>query len=500
MTPALTQRPRIGIGGIAIESCTFSPLPSTVDDFVVGRGAVEMQTMYPYLPNWTYRHRQDVVLVPCYKARALAGGQVAPTDYEQMKRELLDRVRDALPLDGFFFDVHGAMSVEGMDDAEADLVEAIREIVGQECVISAGMDLHGNVSKRLVSQIDIFTCYREAPHIDELQTKERAVGLLIDCLDSGIRPYRAWVSIPVILPGECTSTFVEPGKTVYGKLKESDGLDGVIDPSLWVGYVWADERRTSATVVVTGTDPEVIRGEAERIARRYWDARLDFKFEVPTGDADWAINQALNLNQKSVFITDSGDNLTAGGAGDIPSMVERLLARQEVVSKKKTAIIAGIVGTEAVQRCVKSGIGSEVKVSIGGVLDPVNGERMTLEGVVHSIQHEDPVGGDIAVVKCGGLSTVITSWRKVFFCRDDFDAIDLNVDEHDLIVVKVGYLFPDQRQMATSTFMALTPGAVNQDISSLIYKHVQRPMFPLDPDMEDLELPVTIFPPIIGQA
>jgi microcystin degradation protein MlrC len=122
----------------------------------------------------------------------------------------------------------------------------------------------------------------------------------------------------------------------------------VIDASLWVGYVWADQPRANATTVVTGTDEAAISGEALKIARRYWDAREEFGFGVPTGTADWAIEVALMLNQKGVLISDSGDNPTAGGAGDIPYMVERLLARPELASGERTANVGAIASTEAV--------------------------------------------------------------------------------------------------------------------------------------------------------
>ena len=486
---------RIGIGGIAIESCTFSPLPSTIADFTILRGD-EMQRLYPYLPDWVWRDRDDIAFVPCLRAEAIPGGPVTSDAYDQMKTELLDRIRDVLPLDGFFFDIHGAMAVTGLDDAEGDLATAIRDLVGPTCVISAGMDLHGNVTERLVSQIDVFTCYREAPHIDALETKERAVSHLVHLLDTEIRPHRAFVRIPVMLPGERTSTFVEPGKTVYGRLTESDAVEGVIDPSLWVGYVWADQPRTSATVVVTGTSVEAIQTEAERIARRYWDARHDFAFEVPTGETDWAIDQALQLNQKAVFLSDTGDNITAGGAGDMTYMAERLLKRDEFASGARTAIVAGIPSAEAVRLCLHAGIGGEVAVAIGGVLDPVNGSPLEIRGTVEAIQLNDSVGGDTVVVRCGGVRIVLTTRRKVFFFRQDFEAVGLDVTEHDVIVVKVGYLFPEQREMASAAFMALTPGAVPLDIPSLRYRQVMRPIFPLDPDMENPDLSPIVFGPI----
>lgn len=486
---------RIGIGGIAIESSTFSPLHATLDDFRIRRGG-DMQEMYPYLPNWTYRGRDDIEFVPCLKARSIPGGQVVHDVYQQLKADLLERISDALPLDGFFFDVHGAMSVVGMDDAEGDLAASIRNVVGNDCVISAGMDLHGNITEQLVSNIDVFTCYREAPHIDAMETKERAVTHLLHCLETGTRPHRAFVRIPVMLPGERTSTFVEPGRTVYGRLAESDAVDGVIDPSLWVGYVWADQPRTNATVVVSGTDVNAIREEARKIARRYWEARHGFDFGVPTGPADWTIEEALKQDRKAVIISDSGDNPTAGGAGDVPYMTERLLAHEPFRTGEKSAIVAAVPNAGAVKACTNAGLGNDVTVMIGGVLDPVNGYPLEVTGTVYAVQENDSVGGNIAVVKSGGVHVIIPTRRKPYHRMSDFEAVDLRVAEHDVTVVKIGYLEPELREAASAAYMALSPGAVNQDIPGLPYERVQRPIFPLDPDMPVPELAVTIFGPI----
>src|SRR5262249_30980764 len=162
------------------------------------------------------------------------------------------------------------------------------------------------------------------------------------CLDQQIRPLRAWVRIPVILPGERTSTLVEPGKSVYASLQETDRAPGILDASLWVGYVCADELRSSASVVVTGTDRASVGREAERIARRYWNARNDFAFVAPAGSADWCIEQAIAFPGNAVVISDSGDNPTAGGAGDVPYFIGRLLAQPAFASGQLTAIYASI--------------------------------------------------------------------------------------------------------------------------------------------------------------
>ncbi|MGB3306385.1 MAG: M81 family metallopeptidase [Thermomicrobiales bacterium] len=497
MASASGNRYRIGIGGIAIESSTFSPLPATVDDFTIQRGD-EIVANYPYFENGTFEGRQDVEWLGTLKARAIPGGPVAGESYAAMKGELLQRLHAALPLDGFFYDIHGAMSVVGLDDAEGDLITAIREAVGPECIISTGMDLHGNVSDVLVGAIDCFTAYRQAPHVDAMETKARAIRNLLNLLDEGVRPYRAWARIPVNLPGEKTSTMWEPGATVYKRLEESDGVPGVLDASLWVGYVWADQPRANATTVVTGTDPNAIRGEAEKIARRYWDARAEFRFGVPTGTADWTIDEALKLNQKAVLISDSGDNPTAGGAGDIPYMVERLLARPELASGERTAMVSAIASPEAVRIAKAAGVGAEVDVVIGGINDPVNGSPLPVHGEVYSIYENDPVGGDIVVIRSGGVHIVVPTRRKPYHHLKEFANLNLAIPDFDITVGKWGYLEPELKNAASAAFQALTPGAVNQDIESLPFKRVDRPVFPLDRDMAEPDWAerVRIFPPI----
>lgn len=488
---ASTKPPyRIGIGGIAIESSTFSPLPSTLDDFRILRGEA-MQARYPFMPAWTFHERSDIAWLPCLHAGAIPGGPVTGEAYATMKAELLDRIRAVLPLDGFYFDVHGAMSVQGLDDAEGDLAAAIRALVGPRCLISAGMDLHGNVTARLVEMVNLFTAYRLAPHDDALETRERACANLLRCLDQGIRPLRAWARIPVILPGERTSTLVEPGRSLYAGLAASDAVPGVIDASLWVGYVWADQPRSGATVVVTGTD--AVRQEAMKIARRYWDTRRAFDFVAPAGSADWCIAQAVALDDRSIFISDSGDNPTAGGVGDVPYMAGRLLAHPAFAGGARTAIVASIADPAAVTACFVARVGHEVAVALGGKLDPVHGQPLAVQGRVAALLRADRVGGDIAVLQVGGVHIISTSRRKPYHFVRDMQALGLDPAEHHVTAVKIGYLVPDLRRAAKHALLALTPGAVNQDIPSLTYSRVPRPVFPLDPDMADPELDVLVF-------
>src|SRR5204862_6668234 len=111
----------------------------------------------------------------------------------------------------------------------------------------------------------------------------------------------------VLLAGERASARDEPARGIYGSLAEIENRPGLIDAAVWIGYAWADEPRCSAAVVVTGTEPDVVQREARSLAHRYWNARADFAFSVPTGDADWCIAAGLAAIERPYFIRDSGD-------------------------------------------------------------------------------------------------------------------------------------------------------------------------------------------------
>lgn len=486
---------RVAIAGMSTESSTFAPHRTARADFRIARGAAELAERYPYLGELSaLAERQDIEFLPLFHASAMPGGQVLPEVYDEFEDEILTLVDRALadgPLDGFHLDLHGAMAVVGRFDAEAGLAEKIRARVGPDCLISASLDLHGNVSERLAATVDLLTAFRTAPHVDYLETRERAVRNLVRCLVDGIRPIRAWVRVPVLLPGEKTSTRVEPAASVYASLAEAERSEGVLDAALLVGYAWADEPRSSATVLVSGTDTRAVTTQAERIARDWWNVRDRFEFCAPAGLADWAIEQALRSDQRPFFVSDSGDNPTAGGSDDSAAFLADLLATPDLASGEKTAIWASCIAPDAVRECDSAGVGAQVTVSVGGLYggsDPVR-----LEGEVTCLSVGARSGGRIAVVRSGGVSAILTERREAYHHVADLTALGLDPATHDLTAVKIGYLQPDLYAHAADWVLALTPGGVDQHLTRLTYQHVERPMHPLDTDLPDPDLTPIIF-------
>ncbi|WP_372343451.1 M81 family metallopeptidase [Streptomyces sp. KL116D] len=507
-TPVRDRRLRIGIGGIGIESSTFCPHRSTLDDFRRTRGA-ELLDRY----TWTRPDGDLAALVewvPLLHAVALPGGPVEAESYLLLKDELVTRIRESGPLDGLVYDIHGAMSVVGLTDAEADLTEAVRAALdevgtpdGHRPVISAAMDLHGNVSRRFATPVDLLTAHRLAPHEDAWDTRERAARNLVHCLREGLRPHRAWVQVPVLLPGEKTSTRLEPAASLYGSLAGIEKRDGILDAALWVGYAWADEPRCRAAVVVTGEDAEPAVREAESLARRYWDARRDFVFGGPTGSARECIERAVASDRRPFLISDSGDNPTAGGAGDLAYVLGELLTHDAIRSGAVTAVHPGITDPVAVAACFEAGVGAEVTLSVGGKVDARHGGPYRLTGTVEALQRaadrKDRAEGGafdrgvgMAAVRVGGLTVILVERRKPFHTLADFlgpaeGGLGIDPRTYDLVVVKIGYLEPELHAMAADWLLALTPGGVDQDLVRLGHHRVERPLYPFDEDAHDTD-------------
>ena len=487
--------PRIAIAGLGIESSTFSPALTDEAAFHAKYGA-DVFSAYPFLsPDSQLRNR--AIWIPTLVGHALPGGAVTREAYESLVGKTLDSLAKNGPYDGLFFDIHGAMSVVGLDDPEGDFIIRIRKVIGPKTIISTSMDLHGNVSWRLAENTDLITCYRLAPHEDAMETKKRAVQNLVERIESGKgKPaYKVWIPIPVLLPGEKTSTRIEPAKSVYQAVAPAASQLGIIDAAIWVGYAWADEPRNHAVVMVTGDDKEMVMGTAERLARNFWNARSGFAFVAPTGTLSECLDSALVSRKRPFFISDSGDNPTAGGAGDVSWTLNEILARPEFKSSNGPSLIyASIPGPNLIKNAIAAGVGGQVSGLAGAMVDARYAPPLKISGIVESIVYGDQDAEVEVVVRVGTVHIIVTQKRKPYHKEIDFTRLGLNPRKTDIVVVKIGYLEPELYAMRADWLLALTPGGVDQNLERLPYKRIQRPMFPFDKKMTDPDLSARIVP------
>jgi microcystin degradation protein MlrC len=243
---------------------------------------------------------------------------------------------------------------------------------------------------------------------------------------------------------------------------------------------------------VYGDDEQAIGSATAALARDIWAVRDGFEFVAPVDSLAQCLDLALARPAGSAtpyVISDSGDNPTAGGAGDVSWTLGELLSDERLASSsEKTVIHASIFDPEAVAAAIAAGVGGVIDIEVGGRVDGRSRGPVRIVGEVFSLTHGDATAGTIAVIRQGAVHAIITERRKPYHHVHDFT--DLGLDPHaaDIVLVKIGYLEPELYEMAADWRMALTPGGVDQDLLRLGHHRIERPMFPFDPEMADPEL------------
>lgn len=469
---------RIVAGGIHIESSTFTPYISDEKDFTIRENEVLMGR-YPFIKDF-----KDVELIPLIHAGALPGGVVSRKFYNEWFEKFATLLKEEInkaPVQGVLMDIHGAMSLEGTDDAEGDLLEEVRKIVGPDVAISTSMDLHGNVSDKLFKATDLLTCYRTAPHIDTVETRERAFKNLLEIIKNGRKNLvRTKVNIPILLPGEKTSTEVEPGKSLYLEIERILEDKELLDTSIYMGFPWADQPRCQAVVTTLGYNREKTEKASLNLAEKFWDLRDDFKFVGPVAKSDVAIEMAFNAKEKPFFISDTGDNPGAGGADDMVVFLREFI--EEYINRKSTKriLFASIKDEETVNKIYENKVGENLELHLGGKIDPSFGGPLNKTFKIIRL-FETKEAGKAAVIAIGNFEIIVTSKRHQYSRKQYFEEASINsFNEYDIIIVKIGYLEPDLSAAQKGWVMALTPGAVDQDIEHLKFLKLKKPLYPIN--------------------
>ncbi len=465
----------IAFGGIHIESSIFTPYVSEEKDFEILRGAQLLLARYPFLSEY-----EDIINpIGLIHARALPGGIVSRKFFDKWLFEFLERLKSE-EIDGVFFDIHGAMTVEGLEDAEGYISLKIRETIGDTKVISSPMDLHGNVSENLFNSTNILTAYRTAPHIDVIETRKRALDNLIYLLnDREKKIYSLKANIPILLSGEQTSTEVEPGKSIYESIKMYENKEGILDISILMGFPWADEVRNHLSVLVYGEDKELTEKTCKDISKMIYEKHKEFEFVGPTYQTDKAIDIAFKSNMKPFFISDTGDNPGAGGRGDLVILLEKIYEYSIKNNCKKKVLFASIFDNKSIERIYETKKG-KVSLDLGNILG--NQYTKAFRGEFEIVNtFNDDLGARSALIKSDNIYIIVNEKRAQYGRIDMFKKAGIkDLRDFDIIVIKMGYLEPELFNVKKGWVMALSQGAVSQDLVNIDYKNLKRPIYPLD--------------------
>lgn len=469
---------KIAIGAMLCEGNSLTPILTRFSDFDYAEG----EAMYEKVSVMELLYERGCEIVPTLYAHALPGGPVAYEDFLTLAGGLVDRLPEE-GLDGIWLYLHGAMCVENIGSAEEYLLKKIREKVGNTVPISVSMDFHADNSDAIPALCNCVTGYRTAPHCDREETERRGMRLLFSCIDKKILPAPQLERANVMICGDAVQTDIEPLKGIMKMAAEMERLPGMMSVQVFNGQPWIDEPYTGPNFVVTHEwDTKLAKDCAKRLAKKFYEVRHDFRFLVEAVEPGEAVRRAMEAEEKLVFLSDSGDNTTAGAAGDNAYMLN-LLKRENA----ENVLVAGIADAAACDACYAAKLGDTLTLKVGGSLSNES-EQATITGkLVHrgdilSYQHNN--AGPSATLDCGNITVVITK-NRASMCRPDiFASIGLDYRQFHIVVVKLGYLFPELAEEAERSILAFTPGASCERLEDMHLKRIRRPMFPLDDDFE----------------
>ena len=488
---------RILVGGMNHESNSLNPIITMEEDFVVFRGLeIFEKGMLPYYSSTGIINtlkKAGVEIIPILLCRAVPNGVVSSAFYSKIKKEFLDSTKKALlegPIDGICLALHGSMKVEGLGCAEGDLCSALRNIL-PGIPFTAALDMHATITAELLGAVDAFTGYKTAPHVDCAETGAHAARMLLKVLNEGTLIHTAYQKIPMLVAGEKSETDAEPMASLIEQCRKAEKEPGIESASLLLGFPWADDENNAVTILVSYTVDKKI--EAEKIARElavlFWKHRKEFNFRSEFYNTREALAAAYSYVEKGihpVFLSDSGDNPTAGAAGDSTDLLEAILETIDRADKLPTPFLySGFYDAAVTAICVKAGEGADVNITLGGNWDKVNGKKIPLKVKIEKIcRNHGPYKSDLALVSYRNLLISVVSKHIGFGEEDLLPALGVDAADYCLVAVKLGYLEPCFKNIAERAIIATTKGCSNEILETIPYKKVWRPLYPLDPDME----------------
>lgn len=372
-------------------------------------------------------------IVPLAAARTVSSGPSTDATYVHLKEAILRPLRDALPVDGVLLSLHGSMTAVSEDDPEGDLLAAVRNLVGPGVPIVASLDMHANVTGRMVANSDAMVSFTRYPHDDTKTTGERAARLLLRIL-GGARPTMALAKVPVLVSGIRGMTFGDaPMVHLTAAARALEQQPGVLSVSIIQVHPFNDlPGMGSGAIVVTENDADRAVSLATTLAQDFWDRRRSFEPEL-FSVAD-AVSRGRAIAGQPVLLVDTADCVGGGAAGDSIAMLRAMLA---LGVTEPTLLM--VVDPPAAERFAAAGIGAQITTPLGYSIDPSWGDPITVTGTVRHLLDGDFVytGGAFggtsahmglsAVLAIGSLSVLVMSRPTYDWADEQFRAAGLDV-------------------------------------------------------------------------
>lgn len=452
--------------------------------------------------------QHDFTLVPLVAVWATPSGLVTKAALDVLVGALTVRLREAVaegPLDGVLLALHGAMVTEIDDDGDGYILQALRDVVGPHVPIVATLDLHANVSQRMVDAADVLVGYDTYPHVDMAERAEEACSILARLIRSEISPIAALRKPPMLPTSQRMTTDRMPMRALIDRAHRIEQDPRVINVTIAGGFPPGDNQDAGFGIVVTSdNDPELAGRLADELAELAWSLRDGFLGGVSSfehaAELVAAMEQEGNGDPRGggpLVLVDIADNPWTGGPGDSAELVRFLF--HHVV---RDATVALVKDPEVVQLALAAGPGGEIVAELGGKTDRLHGDPLPIRAYVRLLSdgryvNDGPMmaglGVDLgatAVLLCQPAIGPDAPPVEVLVTTRAETPIDLNIfrchgiDPTRRAVLGLkgkGHFRAAFEPIARRVVLVEGPGITGADLSRLDFKKLRRPIWPLDP-------------------
>ena len=480
---------RIAVGGFQHETNTFAPLKATYRDFEQADGWPGLTEGAAILTNFDginlpiagFLNRARAAqhdIVPLLWCSASPSAHVERDTYERIATRLLSLIKSAGSLDGLYLDLHGAMVTEHLEDGEGELLERIRTIVGPELPIVVSLDLHANITKRMVQHASALVVCRTYPHVDLAESGEWSAEVLERLIEQGpLKKAMRRAEFLVPLTWQCT--LIEPAQGIYRAVAESNTASA----SFAFGFPPADIAECGPVALAYAESQEAADQAADRLIEMVMGAERDFAGKVwdPDEVVVYAKERAKAL-KRPIILADTQDNPGAGGNSDSVGLLEAL-----VRNRAANAVFANLFDPKTAEIAHRAGEGAEISLGIGawsGIAGhiPFNAtftvERLgdgNFAATGPFYRGNKMQLGPMALLRIGGTRIVVASRKQQAADQAMLRHLGVEPSEQQILALKSSVHFrADFQPIAGEILIVAAPGANPVDHRALTYKHLRK--------------------------
>jgi microcystin degradation protein MlrC len=374
------------------------------------------------------------------------------------------------------------------DDVCGDILESIRNAVGEKVIISVSFDLHANVTEKTLKNVDYVSGYQTYPHLDLYEVGVRSAERIIEHFEKG-RAYVSRAEAPIIAPAHAYTTSTRELKKLMDKANGIKESGKIVDYAIFQAQPWLDAKELFATVIVTAYDKNVALEVANELIIDEFNLRKDLQ-GAPLLSIEEVIQKALeNKSGKPVVLCDSADSPNAGANGDSATVLEKLLPYKDDL---KCAV--AVVDKNAVDKAFELGVGGEGDFVLGATIAPELSKPVLVKGATVKLlsdgeffmygpqergQRRD--NGKTALIKVGNINIHISYGARTIGDRGFYRSVGIEPEFMDLVCVKACTSFrAGYSQITDLIYNAQTTGAAGTDLNALPFKKRPKPLYPFE--------------------